>query len=1214
MPDAAVVLLALLVVSAAVGAAPETAPASGLAKALQAQRYPTSGPVPIEYALPADGFVTLVIEDRDGSRIRNLISDYPRVAGPNRDHWDGRDDEGRLMPPATYRVRGLFHEALDVRYQFAFGNPTMPPWRTADGQGGWLANHTNPMAVLADDRRIYVAAPASEGPYALVALDYDGNQVWGGLSRWHGGYMARAGDHLYVLAEPDARPAAEPSDLEKPAAIELIRIDPATGREHPFPDGESRHRIAEWRIAERGAPKKWEGATIAQHAHDADWAGVNAAGLAALGSTLYASLHFDDKLLRIDAETGQVTGEIPLPEPTGLVADGTRLLAISGNTVVAYDPADGTTTTIVADDLTAPIDLAVDSTGNIYASDWADQMCVKVFSPKGAYLGSIGKPGGRPWQGLYDASGMLLPRGISIDARDRLWVAEYDASPRRLSAWSTATGELLMERIGRGRYGGMGYYVLPDDRQQGIVLNNLVELDWAKARWRVTSTLWRGTRPSQLLGFDPYTRLGRVIHHRGRRLLVHTSLRPQRGPVIVSELTPDGRAKPLAAIGPVASALPHVAQRWQAGFTPSPLLASQLWTDHALNATARKAFPWFFAGPLAGDSRALQRGADRIRKQARADGLRLPPGSLAPNANFVWSDLDTDGGIDPDEIRYFATPGLDGRLPPAWQPEAWSGGVADDDLTLYLTAIHDNRSHHYRLPVNRWSDNGVPVYEPTEASLITDSPYMGQAAWLSAEGHLLTLANIPSQGDEGGRPDRQRDPLVMFRPDGTIAWTYPSPWTGVHGSHTAPKARRGQLVGPLGVIGTARLDGIGEIFAFHTNVGTAELFTADGLYLGRLFRDSRAVTQPWPDRPYRGQSLMNTTNGGEWFGGQFFQRPDGKTFVVASRHAGVIAEVTGLDTARRLAPQTAKVTAAQLQQAEARQEKAKANTQVPKSIRIARLPKASGQPPPRSAFRWDSDHAAQWRYDSGRAAKATWAWNDQYLYVAFQVEDDTPMINGGEDVRTLFKSGDAAILELRTNPTPPRSLGEREIGVRGEAQTSHTTSSPSLSPPPSPPRGEGRGEGPKGRGAGREAQREKSELNQPAPGDLRLLFSVYRGNPVAVLYDYRRRGTSDTAEFTSVKTTRIDGVTVLEDAAIAIRRGTANYVLRAAVPLAALVRWTPEPGRTYPGDFGIVYSDAAGATNVLRMHWSNTATGIVSDISLEADIRPNLWGQFHIAP
>ena len=76
----------------------------------------------------------------------------------------------------------------------------------------------------------------------------------------------------------------------------------------------------------------------------------------------------------------------------------------------------------------------------------------------------------------------------------------------------------------------------------------------------------------------------------------------------------------------------------------------------------------------------------------------------------------------------------------------------------------------------------------------------------------------------------------MHSPDGRVAWTYPSDYTGVHGSHSAPKARRGLLLGPLGVLGDAHLEDIGQIFALHTNLGQVVLFTVDGLYIASLFQ------------------------------------------------------------------------------------------------------------------------------------------------------------------------------------------------------------------------------------------------------------------------------------------------------------------------------------------------------------------------------------------
>ena len=130
---------------------------------------------------------------------------------------------------------------------------------------------------------------------------------------------------------------------------------------------------------------------------------------------------------------------------------------------------------------------------------------------------------------------------------------------------------------------------------------------------------------------------------------------------------------------------------------------------------------------------------------------------------------------------------------------------------------------------------------------------------------------------------------------------------------------------------------------------------------------------------------------------------------------------------------------------------------------------------------------------------------------------------------------------------------------------------------------------------------------------MRLLLSVHQGKPVAVLYDYRHQGANEPVDFTSVTTTRVDRLIVLNNAKLEVDRAAESYSFRASIPLED-IGFAPQPGTAYPGDFGIVYSDRAGATNRLRMHWSNQATGIVSDLSLEAAIQPQHWGRFEIVP
>lgn len=55
----------------------------------------------LSYYLPADGQVTLVVYDLLGRQLRTLVSGE-RAAGTHRVVWDGKDDQGRLLPTGQY--------------------------------------------------------------------------------------------------------------------------------------------------------------------------------------------------------------------------------------------------------------------------------------------------------------------------------------------------------------------------------------------------------------------------------------------------------------------------------------------------------------------------------------------------------------------------------------------------------------------------------------------------------------------------------------------------------------------------------------------------------------------------------------------------------------------------------------------------------------------------------------------------------------------------------------------------------------------------------------------------------------------------------------------------------------------------------------------------------------------------------------------------------
>ncbi|HLQ46533.1 MAG TPA: hypothetical protein VK137_17450, partial [Planctomycetaceae bacterium] len=165
-------------------------------------------PIPVKFTLPEAGVVTLVIEDTQNKRVRNLVSETPFPAGENTAWWDGSDDllrdpeaarhgvyhiPARPVAPGTYKVRGLWHQPLKLRYEFSIYNAGKPAWETADKTGCWLTTHTPPtsVAVVPGSRTadgqplVFLGAFVAEGGHGLQWLHEDGMKVGG--QGWVGG-------------------------------------------------------------------------------------------------------------------------------------------------------------------------------------------------------------------------------------------------------------------------------------------------------------------------------------------------------------------------------------------------------------------------------------------------------------------------------------------------------------------------------------------------------------------------------------------------------------------------------------------------------------------------------------------------------------------------------------------------------------------------------------------------------------------------------------------------------------------------------------------------------------------------------------------------------------------------------------------------------------------------------------------------------------------
>ena len=505
-------------------------------------------PIPIRFNMKEAGLATLVIENESGVRVRNLLSETPFPAGENVAWWDGMDDlgrdteaarhgvyhvPGRFVPPGTYRVRGLAHKAIQLRYEFSIYNGGSPAWMTADNTGGWLTNHTPPSSALyvpgaqapGGKPLVFLGSYVSEGGHGLAWVDLEGRKVGGRGSVggvWTGApYLAR-----------DAGAKALPN------------IYAYVGSAW---EGELRLTA----LTEKGDQQ------VVQYSFPSKEAS-QLAGLAVYNGLLVCSLPAQKQLLLVDVKANKVLSTAPLADARGLAFDAQgRLLALVGRQLRRYELAPHSSdavlsqpTALVVEGLDDPQQITLDSEGNLYVSDRGPSHQVKVFSPTGEALRAIGRPG-EPKAGPYDPLHMNNPNGLTIDGNDHLWVAETDFQPKRVSLW-TLDGKLLKAFYGPSEYGGGGA-LDSQDKTRFYYHGMEFKLDWEKGTDRLASVFFR-PGPADLglpTGFGDGGQPETALYCEGRRYFTNCyNSNPTNG-ASLSMLWIDrgGIAVPAAALG-----------------------------------------------------------------------------------------------------------------------------------------------------------------------------------------------------------------------------------------------------------------------------------------------------------------------------------------------------------------------------------------------------------------------------------------------------------------------------------------------------------------------------------------------------------------------------------------------------------------------------------------------------------------------------------------
>ncbi|MEZ0265154.1 MAG: hypothetical protein ACAI43_10540, partial [Phycisphaerae bacterium] len=531
--------------------------------------------------------------------------------------------------------------------------------------------------------------------------------------------------------------------------------------------------------------------------------------------------------------------------------------------------------------------------------------------------------------------------------------------------------------------------------------------------------------------------------------------------------------------------------------------------------------------------------------------VEVPPAAPAagakPNKNAkptkvkkveIWSDVNDDAQVQPDEVKTYDVQ-LGGWISGWYMPFT-------ADMTFYGTL--------YKVGVTGWTACGAPLYDLTKATklpIMTDSGARGgmgsQRGCGSVDGRFM-LWNA-AYGVDHGTMD------CFDLSTGKHVWTYPSNFVGVHGSHRATPAEPGLMRGAYDIAGVIKLPApIGNAWVVPTNKGEWHILTERGFYLTRLF-EGETTRVVWPKTAAPGM-LLDTVppgSGEEAFGGSLVQHPDGSVTVQAGHTSFWNCEVVGLDKIRAIPGGTIAITQDDTTLAQAARAKQLQQAAGPRRLDI-------GKATPTFTGDLDKDFAGatvlKYAKSDATAVRTAAAYDANFLYVAWEVKDATPWVNGADAPEFMYARGDTVDLQLGTDPA---------------------------------------------------AKRDRREA---VAGDVRLSIGNYRGQPTVVAY--RKVAAEKNAKTFSSGVQKgyvMDSVTVLKDAKVQVTPDVKakRYTVELALPLA-LIDLKPAPGAGARIDFGVTHGDAAGADTQLRTHWSNQDTGLVSDEVYELKMNPGNWG------
>ena len=358
-----------------------------------------------------------------------------------------------------------------------------------------------------------------------------------------------------------------------------------------------------------------------------------------------------------------------------------------------------------------------------------------------------------------------------------------------------------------------------------------------------------------------------------------------------------------------------------------------------------------------------------------------------PQHLSVWSDRNDDQQQQADEVRQY-----DLRL-----------GAWIDGWYLYFNQAMTFAGTQYRIDVTGWTPCGAPEYDLAKAvKLPTLEDAEGRGGMAAQKGLVSEDQNFVLYNAHYG-VEHSTLPCYDVR-TGKLVFAYPSNYVGVHGGHLAPPGRTGLIRAAYDIVGTVKMPPpLDNLFVIGTDKGEWHILSSAGYYVSGLFEGDPMKIR-WPDQAIPGANIEYGAAGigAEDFGGSII-RSQRRHGVCPGRQDG-LHQLQGERAGQRQGLGCGRLAISPADRLKAQQFKVKYLRGEPSILRNGQKIAAVENKAVTLTGRPREDFGTQpISFGSDYARVQTWLAHDaDKLYVAWQVDDKTPWVNGATGIENMY--------------------------------------------------------------------------------------------------------------------------------------------------------------------------------------------------------------------